>query len=313
MRGKGVRQVSGAGPRVRRFRRALPQQGGAGPGELPLACARDSSLSLCSHRPILLAATGDSTADLCLGTVVLPVFCSDWMFWSAPSQEPRLLNSSDFLFFGTTGGVCVFCSLLFLPEASVLVPFVGIVWASLVEAFPAPLRSADQYAVILLHRRRFTLCTPPHPLTCPAMFFFSLEFSCAKQEGEAIFYRSSALELESRHDFPMRDAIPALEEFRGLLEAFPHLSTIVRERLTTVAQVAVFLPSSSVSSACGSGGDTGRSGGGRGAAGARQRRQQDEEESSCSSARCVRCACWPMLFLRPWLVRGCRFLPTRKR
>lgn len=112
VRGKGVRQVSGAGPRVRRFRRALPQQGGAGPGELPLACARDSSLSLCSHRPILLAATGDSTADLCLGTVVLPVFCSDWMFWSAPSQEPRLLNSSDFLFFGTTGGVCV-CFVLF--------------------------------------------------------------------------------------------------------------------------------------------------------------------------------------------------------
>ncbi|CAN0308724.1 unnamed protein product, partial [Ectocarpus sp. 4 AP-2014] len=60
------------------------------------------------------------------------------------------------------------------------------------------------------------------------------------QEGEAIFYRSSALTLESRHDFCMKDAIPAQEDFRGLLEAFPTLSAIVDERLTTVAQVAVF-------------------------------------------------------------------------
>ncbi|CAN0484431.1 unnamed protein product, partial [Hapterophycus canaliculatus] len=60
------------------------------------------------------------------------------------------------------------------------------------------------------------------------------------QEGEAIFYRSSALTLESRHDFSMKDAIPALEDFRALLKAFPSLKTIVEERLTTVAQVAVF-------------------------------------------------------------------------
>ncbi|CAM9309857.1 unnamed protein product [Pylaiella littoralis] len=64
------------------------------------------------------------------------------------------------------------------------------------------------------------------------------------QEGEAIFYRRSVLTLESSHDFSMKDAIPALEEFRGLLEAFPVLSTIVEEHLTTVAQVAVFRPSS---------------------------------------------------------------------
>lgn len=42
----------------------------------------------------------------------------------------------------------------------------------------------------------------------------------------------------------MKDAIPAQEEFRGLLEAFPTLSAIVEERLTTVAQVAVFRPAS---------------------------------------------------------------------
>ncbi|CAN0201768.1 unnamed protein product, partial [Scytosiphon promiscuus] len=64
------------------------------------------------------------------------------------------------------------------------------------------------------------------------------------QEGEAIFYRSSTLTLESRHDFTMKDAIPALQEFRDLLKAFPSLKTIVEERLTTVAQVAVFRPSS---------------------------------------------------------------------
>ncbi|CAN0047140.1 unnamed protein product [Ectocarpus sp. 13 AM-2016] len=64
------------------------------------------------------------------------------------------------------------------------------------------------------------------------------------QEGEAIFYRSSVLTLESRHDFSMKDAIPAQEDFRGLLEAFPTLSAIVGERLTTVAQVAVFRPAS---------------------------------------------------------------------
>ena len=50
------------------------------------------------------------------------------------------------------------------------------------------------------------------------------------------------LELESRHDFAMQDAIPAMEEFKGLLKAFPPLATIVRERLTTVAQVAVLRP-----------------------------------------------------------------------
>lgn len=64
------------------------------------------------------------------------------------------------------------------------------------------------------------------------------------QEGEAIFYRTSVLALESKHDFCMKDAIPAQEEFRGLLEAFPTLSAIVEERLTTVAQVAVFRPTS---------------------------------------------------------------------
>lgn len=41
----------------------------------------------------------------------------------------------------------------------------------------------------------------------------------------------------------MKDAIPALEEFRDLLKAFPSLKTIVEKRLTTVAQVAVFRPS----------------------------------------------------------------------
>lgn len=40
----------------------------------------------------------------------------------------------------------------------------------------------------------------------------------------------------------MRDAIPALAEFKGLLKAFPFLEAIVKERLTTVAQVAVLRP-----------------------------------------------------------------------
>ncbi|CAN0206293.1 unnamed protein product, partial [Laminaria digitata] len=62
------------------------------------------------------------------------------------------------------------------------------------------------------------------------------------QEGEAIFFRRSKLELESRHDFAMQDAIPLMKEFKGLLKAFPPLATIVRERLTTVAQVAVLRP-----------------------------------------------------------------------
>lgn len=40
----------------------------------------------------------------------------------------------------------------------------------------------------------------------------------------------------------MQDAIPLMGEFKGLLEGFPSLATIVRERLTTVAQVAVLRP-----------------------------------------------------------------------
>lgn len=40
----------------------------------------------------------------------------------------------------------------------------------------------------------------------------------------------------------MRDAIPELSEFEGLLKAFPTLAAIVAERLTTVAQVAVLRP-----------------------------------------------------------------------
>lgn len=40
----------------------------------------------------------------------------------------------------------------------------------------------------------------------------------------------------------MRDAIPLMGEFKGLLKAFPSLATIVREHLTTVAQVAVLRP-----------------------------------------------------------------------
>ena len=65
------------------------------------------------------------------------------------------------------------------------------------------------------------------------------------QEGEAIFFRRSVLELESRHDFAMQDAIPSIEEFKGLLKAFPSLDAIVRERLTTVAQMAVLRPTRS--------------------------------------------------------------------
>lgn len=75
----------------------------------------------------------------------------------------------------------------------------------------------------------------PHPLPDPS--------NTPLQEGEALFYRSSALALESSHDFTMSDAIPRLEEFKGLLKAFPFLLTIVEERLTTVAQVAVLRPS----------------------------------------------------------------------
>lgn len=40
----------------------------------------------------------------------------------------------------------------------------------------------------------------------------------------------------------MRDVIPSMEEFKGLLKAFPSLSAIVHDRLTTVAQVAVLRP-----------------------------------------------------------------------
>lgn len=96
--------------------------------------------------------------------------------------------------------------------------------------------------------------SPAEPLSRPSSFLSPAANQCIPfppfpllvfQEGEAIFYRSSALTLESTHDFSMRDAIPALEEFRGLLEAFPHVSTIVEERLTTVAQIAVFRPTSS--------------------------------------------------------------------
>ena len=103
-----------------------------------------------------------------------------------------------------------------------------------------------------------------------------------EKEGEAIFYRTSALTLESRHDFSMRDAIPALEEFRGLLEAFPLLDTIVRERLTTVAQVAVFSPSSASPSRDGGGGRNasvgGAEGGEAGAKGGKERQHRDEEK-----------------------------------
>eukprot|EP00903_Cladosiphon_okamuranus_P010394 g9832.t1 len=79
----------------------------------------------------------------------------------------------------------------------------------------------------------------------------------AGQEGEAIFYRSSVLTLEARHDFSMKDAIPAMEEFRGMLKAFPLLKAIVEERLTTVAQIAVFRPTSPT----GTHGMSGRGGG----------------------------------------------------
>lgn len=64
------------------------------------------------------------------------------------------------------------------------------------------------------------------------------------QEGEAMFYKRSVLELESRHDFAMRDAIPLQEDFKGLLKAFPFLLTMFETRLTTVAQIAVFRPAS---------------------------------------------------------------------
>ena len=40
----------------------------------------------------------------------------------------------------------------------------------------------------------------------------------------------------------MRDVIPSLEEFKGLLKASPSLSAMFEDRLTTVAQVAVFRP-----------------------------------------------------------------------
>lgn len=62
------------------------------------------------------------------------------------------------------------------------------------------------------------------------------------QEGEALFFRKSLLTLESRHDFTMRDAILELPEFREVLEAFPSLDEIIKDRLTTVAQVTVLRP-----------------------------------------------------------------------
>ena len=64
----------------------------------------------------------------------------------------------------------------------------------------------------------------------------------AMQEGEAVFYKRSVLELESRHHFAMRDAIPLQEDFKGLLKAFRFLVTMFETRLTTVAQIAVFRP-----------------------------------------------------------------------
>lgn len=82
----------------------------------------------------------------------------------------------------------------------------------------------------------------------------------------------------------MRDAIPALEEFRGLLEAFPLLSAIVEERLTTVAQIAVFRPTSPPS------GPGGGSAGGAGAAkaGGEAGPGQGIDEEGGSSVRFVK-------------------------
>lgn len=108
----------------------------------------------------------------------------------------------------------------------------------------------------------------------------------ALQEGEAIFYRSSALTLEARHDFSMKDAIPAMEEFRGLLEAFPLLKAIVEERLTTVAQIAVFRPTLP----SGSSDMSGRGGVGDDGEGARLehgKMEEGEEDGEGSSVRYV--------------------------
>lgn len=81
----------------------------------------------------------------------------------------------------------------------------------------------------------------------------------------------------------MRDAIPALEEFHDLLEAFPLLSTIVKERLTTVAQIAVFRPTSpSAVAVAVAGGGAGRDQGG-------EKEKEGEEKEGSSSVRYVRC------------------------
>lgn len=69
------------------------------------------------------------------------------------------------------------------------------------------------------------------------------------QEGEAIFFRKSALELESSHDFAMRDAIPQVTDLKDLLKAFPSVVGIVADRLTTVAQVAVLRPTAAAAAA----------------------------------------------------------------
>ncbi|CAM9612878.1 unnamed protein product [Discosporangium mesarthrocarpum] len=63
--------------------------------------------------------------------------------------------------------------------------------------------------------------------------------SGSSPEGVALFFRRSKLRHRSSHDLVLKDAIPAMDEFQPLLDALPHLKSLVEGKLTTVAQVVV--------------------------------------------------------------------------
>ncbi|KAG5184781.1 Endonuclease/exonuclease/phosphatase [Tribonema minus] len=61
----------------------------------------------------------------------------------------------------------------------------------------------------------------------------------AVPEGAATFWDASKLEMESSHDFNMRDVVPKLKEFQLLWEEVPHLLNILARNLSTIGQITV--------------------------------------------------------------------------